>query len=305
MRVETWWAFGVVWLAAPPALSLDAPDRERTLQIWYRSSSGCPDGPAFVRRLNELGRGARLAGVGDEVDFVVNVAQQSSHSSGRLERQNERGTIAIREISAERCDEVVEGLAISLDLALDPDSSGPSLSAGARDAGAGWIPSVGIGPTLASAIAPDPMPGGSVHGELLLRDTGTSLIAAARGGMWDSELAAGVDVNISLLSARFAACPVGWQSGPWVLQPCLAVDLGWLGADSPDPEGRSDGSPWVSGIAFARGHWRFTDVWSFYLGAGASVPVVRYELGAETGAALFRTGAVGFDANAGAAWWLP
>jgi hypothetical protein len=54
------------------------------------------------------------------VDFVVTVAHAAEQSSGRLERQTELGTMAIREISAGRCDEVVEGLALSLDLALDP-----------------------------------------------------------------------------------------------------------------------------------------------------------------------------------------
>jgi hypothetical protein len=47
------------------------------------------------------------------------------------------------------------------------------------------------------------------------------------------------------------------------------------------------------------------DALGIYLDAGAVFPFVRYELGGETGAAVFRTGAVGLDAALGIAWRPP
>jgi hypothetical protein len=76
--------------ATAPAGAAGAPVR-----VWYRSSDGCPDGVSFVERLSQLGRPAALASVGDRVDFVVTLAVRPDVSAGRLERQTERGTVAI------------------------------------------------------------------------------------------------------------------------------------------------------------------------------------------------------------------
>jgi hypothetical protein len=96
--------------------------------VWYRTSEGCPDGEAFVSRLSELGKTARLARVGDRVDFVVTLGSGPGESSGRLERQTRRGIVAIREYRDARCEQVAEALALTLDLALEPDAA-PAASA--------------------------------------------------------------------------------------------------------------------------------------------------------------------------------
>src|SRR5262245_39186705 len=91
--------------------------------VWYRTSEGCPDGASFVSRLSELGKTARLASVGDRVDFVVTLGAGPDESSGRLERQTRGGTVAIREYRDARCEQVAEALALTLDLALEPEAS--------------------------------------------------------------------------------------------------------------------------------------------------------------------------------------
>ncbi|HEY6725990.1 MAG TPA: hypothetical protein VI197_18275 [Polyangiaceae bacterium] len=95
--------------------------------IWYRSSDRCPDGVAFLERLEQLGRSARLADAGDTIDFVVTLGSKGGGSFGRLERQTERGTVAIREVEAPACVEVADALALSLDLALDPRQGADAL----------------------------------------------------------------------------------------------------------------------------------------------------------------------------------
>lgn len=294
---------GGVLLAAPSARGNEGVQGPAILQIWYRSSAGCPEGTAFVLRLSQLGREARLASVGDQVDFVVTVAHAAEQSSGRLERQSELGTMAIREISAGRCDEVLEGLALSLDLALDPAVEKPSSTDSEQTGASAWRLSFGAGPTLATAIAPDPMLGASLHAELSHRG-GASLLVAAHGGR-DNAAPAGVDLTISLLEGRAAGCPLGWGDGVLLIQPCLGASFGWLRADSPAPRGHSDDAFWASGLAFARGTWHATDGLGLYIDAGAVVPFVRYELGADTGTAIFRTESIGLEVGLGVAGRLP
>lgn len=90
--------------------------------IWYRSSAGCPDGTAFLARLTGRARSARLAQASDRIDFVVTLGGEGAESSGRLERQTEGSTVAVREIRAQSCDDVADVIALTLTLALDPDA---------------------------------------------------------------------------------------------------------------------------------------------------------------------------------------
>lgn len=88
--------------------------------LWYRSSEGCPDGASFLESVGERASLLRLADVGDHVDFVVNLALTNEGARGRLERETERGTVAIREVEDESCERVAEVVALNLSLALDP-----------------------------------------------------------------------------------------------------------------------------------------------------------------------------------------
>jgi hypothetical protein len=125
------WAFGLAAMAAPPLAHAEpAP-----VWVWYRTSEGCPDGAAFVSRLSELGKTARLASVGDRVDFVVTLGSGPSESSGRLERQTRSGTVAIREYRDARCEQVAEALALTLDLALEPEAPASVAAASSPSAG--------------------------------------------------------------------------------------------------------------------------------------------------------------------------
>ena len=82
------WALGLGLLLQATTVRAQAP-----VSVWYRTSAGCPDGDAFVARLSELGTAARLASVGDRVDFVVTLGNTPAESSGRLERQTRGGTV--------------------------------------------------------------------------------------------------------------------------------------------------------------------------------------------------------------------
>jgi hypothetical protein len=116
----------VASVAACGLLAPHADAQERPPLIWYRSSDGCPDGAAFVARLRGAAAGAKLAGAGDRIDFVVTLGTTGGESSGRLERQTQSGTVAVREIAAPSCEEIADVLALTLTLALEPPPAAPS-----------------------------------------------------------------------------------------------------------------------------------------------------------------------------------
>ncbi len=89
--------------------------------LWYRSTEGCPDLADFLTRVGDRASLVRAAQVGDRVDFVVNIALTPTGARGRLERETERGTVAIREVEDVRCDRVADVVALNLALALDPE----------------------------------------------------------------------------------------------------------------------------------------------------------------------------------------
>ncbi len=98
---------------------------EEPAVLWYRSAEGCPDPGAFVRLLGDEASLVRLARAGDHIDFVVTFIAGDGTVSGRLERQTDAGTVAIREIDDAACDSVAGVLALGLQLALR-GSEGPT-----------------------------------------------------------------------------------------------------------------------------------------------------------------------------------
>jgi len=106
-------------VVALPGQAQSTPEKPAVL--WYRSSEGCPDGAGFLERVGDRASLVRLAGAGDRVDFVVNIALTEEGARGRLERETERGTVAIREVEDRSCDRVADVVALNLALALDPD----------------------------------------------------------------------------------------------------------------------------------------------------------------------------------------
>lgn len=90
--------------------------------VWYRASAECPNGTEFLAKLEQGAQRARLAEATDHIDFVVTLVASNGKTVGRLERQTQGGTVAIRELSDDSCPRVADALALSLSLALGPTS---------------------------------------------------------------------------------------------------------------------------------------------------------------------------------------
>jgi hypothetical protein len=124
MARKTKLAFGLA-LAALGARTTPAR-AAAPVSVWFRTTDGCPSGEAFLARLSAHGVEARVASVGDHIDFVVTLGQKDGESSATLERQSSQGTVALRELRGANCDAVAEALALTLALTVDPDAAPPA-----------------------------------------------------------------------------------------------------------------------------------------------------------------------------------
>lgn len=138
------------------------PAREpKGVTVWYRSVEGCPDGAQFLARLESRQIDARLARVGDPVDFVVTLGTGVTGSTGLLERQTSSGIVAVRTLEGETCDQVANALALTLVLVAEGHPTAPNTTeAGAKPVLAVPAPPVGSeGPTESSRHVPEPASG--------------------------------------------------------------------------------------------------------------------------------------------------
>jgi hypothetical protein len=267
--------------------------------VWYRSSAGCPDGDAFVGLLQRLGRPVSLAGAGDRIDFVVNLAFAEQESSGRLERQSSERTVAIRDVVATSCNEVAEVLALSLDLALSPESErAPAPS----NEGAGWAFRIGAQGTFETGLARALLPGAAAFVDGTSLPRAWSLRLSLRGAWGERDAAAAIDVR--LLASRAEGC-WSWTFDDIALGPCGGVDLGLVFADSPVDGGRSDTGVWSSAVAHGRASWQIGRLGlELEAQVGLLLPFVRYRFGAQTGEELVRSAPIGLETALGISFRL-
>lgn len=313
---------------------------ERAPSVWYRSSDGCPDGASFLRRLRGAAAGASLAGAGDRIDFVVTLGTAGGESSGRLERQTQEGTVAVREIAAPSCEEVAEVLALTLALALEPGTPAarePSRRAAPHaapaaadrsidpaetpraeaDAGAGAarkasaaapprsVYSVGAQAGVLTSVVPALAPLGTVFVEL---EPNLPLVTRATLrlsllGAW-SERASEPALHMRLLAGRFEVCPIELGSGALRARPCLGIDGGGVWAGLTEVNG--DTGPWAALSGHVRGAWALGPSVALEGQLGGVAPLIRYALRTrDAGAEVYRSAALGLSASAGVAFRLP
>ncbi|MEY4548715.1 MAG: hypothetical protein RL685_4910 [Pseudomonadota bacterium] len=326
-------------LAAPaqaePATEVEPAGAGAPVRVWYRSSEGCPDGVSFVERLSQLGRPAALASVGDRVDFVVTLAVRPEASAGRLERQTERGTVAIREVESPACADVAEALALSLELALDPALASNAAAAatspattspattsltlasapsppgtapepdrlpavrGAQLADSAWA--LGAQGRLALGLGPELTPGAALFAEL----TQEGWPHAARFGVHGAYGQGGESatrVSVLSVAGELDVCVWRWRAGALSLEPCLGVDLGLISASSGGPRARADRGLWASARGLLRSRLALWPALEPELQLGLLLPFTRYAFGAPEGDDLFRVRAVGGELSVGARW---
>lgn len=290
---------GAVPASAEAVLAASGPVHAAAepVRVWYRSSEGCPDGSAFLERLRAFGRSAVLAGVGDRVDFVVTVAHAGSQSSGRLERQSSERTVAIRDVSAATCAEVVEVLALSLDLAEQPALAEPSAPADVVGSRA-WLGAQG---TLESGLARLVFPGGAVFVDLRPGVERLRLRASLRGAYRERDR--DTPLNVLLLASRLEGCWL-WSLAAVGVGPCAGVDIGLVRAESVGDNGLRDSGVWSSAAFHARALWGLGPALALEAQAGLLVPFVRYRFSAQAGGEVEDSAALGLALAIGLSFGL-
>lgn len=311
--------------------------------IWYRSGEGCPDADAFLLELERRATPARLAGMGDPIDFVVTLGTDGSRGWGRVERQTERGTVALRELEAATCEAVAPSLALSLVLAIEPEAVPGAAPPPAPAPGAAPpVPGPTSEPAPAAPAASGTQRAGAAAGraEPALALTwaagaavsmGTQLGAPAFGGGPFVELAlrpgeAPLGLSPALRVSGFATLPRGvtedvsaWLLGgrvevcPWVvrfgaieLSPCAGAELAALEAEREAPDQPEDTSLWAALAGHGRAAWLVTGHLALEAQAGVSLALGRHDFIAETPPRVVaRTDALGFTAGLGASVRFP
>jgi hypothetical protein len=309
-------------------------EERREFFIWYRSTDGCPDGEAFLQRLEARGVRSHLARVGDAVDFVVTLGSEQEGAQGLLERQTATGTVAVRHLEASDCDQVADGIALILAMASqsaktrpastppqEVDQSPRALAASpspvrdavvpvrAKEPHALWA--VGAQGGVLVGVTPAVLPQATVFVQLqpwaasggLLG--GASVRGSAFGGTSSRDDGDG-SLSAWIVGGRLEACPLALRSGALSVSPCVGFDLGTLHASKTGLNSATDQGIWGAAEAVARLSVRIAEGVSVEVQSAAVVPFARYEFASEQATEpLYVASPVGLSAAAGLSVRLP
>jgi hypothetical protein len=326
--------------AVPESVAIaDAPS---TTLLWYRSAEGCPDGRQFLALLQSRGVEARLAEVGDRIDFVVTLGNGSAGGSGLLERQSATGTVAVRKLDGGTCDQVAEGIALTLSLANTPiphtevravepapiekrvgapergteneivrDALRPAASHVAgrvNTAERRWA--IGVAGDVVSGLAPDPMPGAALFLSFAPGHRSFPRGASLRlSGFVNARAATSPDgrYDALLVGGRVDACPISIGATPIHASPCASVDLGALRTNGGGPDRQTDTGFWAALRAGVRFDLQIAQRVALEAQAAAVFPLIRYDVVAAgpSTSTLYRTAAAGLDMGLGVSFRVP
>ena len=307
--------------------------------IWYRNSSGCPSAAAFEALVEERGRTARIATVGDRVDFVVTLSQGEDEATGRLERQTDDGIVAVREVTGDNCDEVASALAFTLGLAdqhraaerpeapPQPAPTEPELEPTTPSSpSASPIQSVPAD-SPAPETTPDHAAAPSRFGEAWLDVSATGRSAAAPHGVWGGAVALSLEqiriplfleaqlargghevergrFNLTLWAGRLEVCPIALERLVRVAW-CGGLELGQLRARGMGADRVSSNGPWVAGAVQERLRWPADRSLALEGSLGWFIPFVAHRVVAkDPHALLHRVDAAGLMASLGVSFRL-
>lgn len=318
-------------------------DDPRAPSIWYRASESCPGSAEFVQKLAENGHPVRIAQGGDHIDFVVTLLAAEGGTVGRLERQTQSGTVAIRELRDATCERVADALALSLGLAVDPDApeskpalpethppaplvpeapaplpsepapvamapvSAPPPTAASSSASPAPRWSLGLALGGAYGIATHPLPRGEAFVTLDRPFDRVlpdlSLRLGMIGALGSFSTQSG-EVQRTLLAARAEACPLRVGNERVDVRPCLVGELGVTRASRSEPVDVDATSLWWAPGFAIRGELGVSQRIRLEATLAALVPRPRHEVAVgET--PVYRDAIIAFSGTVGASFALP
>lgn len=232
---------------------------EVPVRLTYQAGPGCPDQTAFVALVRARNAHIQLADERTSAPlYGVTVEDHTQGARGRLVLAGPGGGL-LREVRAERCDEVADVLALVLALSLDPTAPPPpALSASAPPAPSASAPPAPVAPPTsavpsAATPAPSAFPDETHWGVGAFGSLRTGVAPAIVGGgglaierrtsrtllrgsvslgtsrTLDVDSVEQATVQIRLAAARIEAC--GWPLGlgtSLALWPCAGLEGGAL-----------------------------------------------------------------------------
>lgn len=302
------------------------------IRLRYSAPQTCPDAAAFMDQVSArtpLARAAR----GDEpaTELRVVVQEVPGGSSGKLELHNADATIALREVSAVDCAQVVSALALMTALAIDPNASTavaqppqpappppPTMTTPARSAQpprpalpppARWAFEVGAVAEALGGVAPDPVLLVRPFVELVHElDSSWGYALRLSGSRAQAEAANSLGrADFTLWSGRVEPCPLRVSlARAFAFSACIPVDVGRLEAVGRglSPSERV-ARPWLSIGGSGRIEWQPVGVLVLEAAGELFFPIVRDRFFVGADATLHRAPAVAAGASLGAGARFP
>jgi hypothetical protein len=187
------------------SLAFDAHGEARSLRVEYRApSSTCPSAREFEEAVLRQTETLDPSGSEPRVFSVTIFEEEGGRHRGHLEIVGPAGETATRDLVGDSCRDVASALALTVAVALDPQSRAPTNQANSS-----------LEPSRASETAPlvAPSPWSSVTPRPREQPARSS---AALEGTDRSERPWAISLGI-MGSAKWAAVPsIGWGGGGWV-----------------------------------------------------------------------------------------
>jgi hypothetical protein len=166
-------ALAIALAAISAAATAAAADTE-PIRIRFEAPPGCPSEAAFLDQVRARTAKARVAAASEKArTFAVRLTQEGRSIHGRLAIEDAASQTELREVTGERCAEVVSALALITALAVDPHastapparlpaaplaSSAPSIGSDPGAPGSSTAPSAPVAPPRARLPPNHPAP---------------------------------------------------------------------------------------------------------------------------------------------------
>jgi hypothetical protein len=135
-------------------LCLAKPAAAEPARIEYRAPTSCPDAAAFSARVRERGGNFDAPSSAGTL-FAVTIREESGRFAGAVTLENGAASSAPRDVSAPRCEEVADALAVVVAITLQGKADQPSAAAAPA---AGLAAATPAAPPPAPSAAPAPKP---------------------------------------------------------------------------------------------------------------------------------------------------
>ncbi|HEY4242218.1 MAG TPA: hypothetical protein VGM88_20515 [Kofleriaceae bacterium] len=253
------------------------------VELTYRAPAACPSRAAIEDAIRARMPPVKFAAHASRV-FAISISASGDGFAGTLAVDGAED----QPLSAHRCDDLVEALALVTAIAIDPEAAITTPRPRRPHAPRWDLFALGAGEL---GIAPRAMPGGGVGARVRFGawDVGVEGLAGLRSQREDE----GGRARFLWLSARPSACWVAVHAGRFDAAACGDVEVGAVRASGEDiVNGRDLWRLWLAAGASARGRVALSPRFFAQIEVGGAVPLERDTYLFAPGTTIHQTAAV-------------